>query len=206
MCRVLRGTFVSVAAPVVIALAVLAVGAGLAGTAPEIAPARWWPSFGCYDAPVVAVGRSGVAGGALLCIVDDGVRPSLSVQGLRPGRTYTAWLSYAGRPATCRLSPCAGDDLLGLDRVDNFGQFDAGPAKPDGTAYFRGHVSELSPTSGSEVTLVLGSQGAEDGSTGRPGPSRPFTLPDPESGRSEKNPEAQRDLSTLVAYATFRLP
>ena len=206
MCRVLRGTFVSVAAPVVIALAVLVVGAGMAGTSPAITSARWWPLFGCYDAPVVAIAGSGVAGGALLCIVDDGVRPSLSVQGLWPGRPYTVWFNYAGRPATCRVSPCAGGELLGLDRVDVIGQLDVGPARPDGTAYFRGQIGDLSPTSGSQVTLVLGSHGAEVRSTGRPRLSRPFTLPDPEPGRSEDNPEAHRDMSTLVAYATFRLP
>src|SRR5262245_40310897 len=117
MHRAFRGVLVSAGLPVAVATVVLVIGTALARPAPEAPPARWWPSFGCFGAPLLAAGGSSVTGAALLCVTDDGVRPSLTARGLPPGGAYSVWLQSANHPATCHSELCTSDEIFAPSRT-----------------------------------------------------------------------------------------
>jgi hypothetical protein len=177
MRRIPSGTLVSVAAPVVVAIVALLLGAMMARTAPDAAPAHWLPSFSCYDAPLVAVGGSSMAGAAVLCISDGNMRPSLTARGLPPVRAFSVLLQHADPPTTCRSDPCADDELLTPDRSVLMGRLGGGLTDRDGTAQFLGRPRPLPLTSGPQVTLLLVSHRA-----------------------------AEDEIGEVTAYASFRLP
>jgi len=185
MRRGLRDTLILAGAPTALALAVLLLGGTLARTVPAdteaaLTPDPLWPASDCYTTTIVAVRNAGVAGGALLCLAADAIRPALYATGLTPGGLYSVWLTSFDRPSDRSPDSLVGDDLFSPDRPDLFGRRGGGVAPFDGAVHVQGHVSDRHLASGSQVVLVL----VDDGVAGVP----------------------ETRLGLVVGYARFRLP
>ena len=109
----------------------------------------------CLEAPVTAHTAPGVDGTAELCIGGHNVRVRLLVDGVTPGKLYTAWLSYIAQPASCRDLPCGPADLFGDAPIGLLEQVASGVAPPSHTLELVGELRDLELVRGAQVTLLL---------------------------------------------------
>lgn len=132
---------------------------------------------GCYDAPVVELDRSGIAGEAALCINDEAVRPALRVANLTPDTAYLALFQYFEEPSACQTFPCGPTDL----RTDGSGgvmaRMDATVANGTGRADFWGDFRDLPISRKTQVTLSLFDRGTVSVTNDRRRAFQLLTLP-----------------------------
>ena len=150
-----REMLVAAGAPIAITVAVLVMGTAMVRTAPAEVPAIWRPSFDCYDAPVVAIGGSGVSGAASLCTTDTGARPAVAARGLAPGRRYSIWFFYRDPPAVSPIGGCLSDEISSTESAAVFGHVGAGAADSEGTMALVGRGRELLPLTDAQLTLLI---------------------------------------------------
>jgi hypothetical protein len=160
MRRALRDTLILAGAPAALALAVLVLGGTLRRTSPAethsaLAPDSLWPASECHTTTVVPARGSGVAGGALLCIAVDAVRPAIYASGLTPGAAYSAWMLSFDRLPDRRPEALADDIPFGSERANASGRLGSGVASYDGAIHLQGHFDDRPLPSGSRVTLLL---------------------------------------------------
>jgi len=200
-----REILVAVGAPIAITVAVLMIGAAMVRTAPAVVPASWRPGLDCYDAPVVAVGGSGVSGAVSLCIADTGARPAVAARGLVPGRRYSAWFLYFDQPAGCQTASCLDDNLFSTEAAAVFGHVGAGVADSEGTMALIGRGRGLSPRTDAQLTLLIVEHEAICAPAGPAHPlaaALPFV---PNPGAATTVPTLDAALGPVVARAVLRL-
>lgn len=196
MCRWFVKSIALSGMSVAVALGVFVAGTVMAHPAAEGDPPEWWPVSECYTATIVALGKSGVTGSALLCMADNAVRPAIYVSGLTPGQTYSALVLPFEHWLECGSPPCdAVRSKSGSPRI--VGHLGDVSARSDGTTHFRGHFDGWSLRSGADVTLLVTRQGGGDGA--------PTSAPI--SGLSGfLVPRHVEDAGSAIALASFRLP
>jgi hypothetical protein len=174
---------VTTTASAIMLAVVLLAGTAIAQPAPR--PADW--SVGeegaCHALPVTALAASTVEGQGRLCFDDGGiVRPALQVSGLTPGDTYTAWLAYFDRPATCAQTPCGLVDLRGDDPAGVLGRVGGGVPNHTRTLELRAEVHDLILAPGAQVSLLLLSHGPASIVDGRARARQLLTAETPDLG------------------------
>ncbi len=116
---------------------------------------------------VIQFGGSGATGRASLCVSDDGVRVSMRLHNLVPGRAYTAWFVYFDRPSECANSgvpspnePCGSIDLVrpvpdsahpSATPPGVFGRMDSAVADDDGEVRFFARLQHFHVSRGAHV-------------------------------------------------------
>lgn len=150
--------------PFVIASLVIAAGALMVGgnltLAPPPVPAYVSQRPGCLDAAVFPMAGSSVKGQARLCIVDEGVRPIVDIEGLTPGTAYVTWFGYIDRPELCQTPRCALDDLLGETAEGVSGRMDSVVADGIRKAQFAGDFRDIRLRSESQALIFIFERGA----------------------------------------------
>jgi hypothetical protein len=109
----------------------------------------------CLEAPVTAHTASGVDGTAELCVGGRDVRVRLHVDGVTPGKVYTAWFSYIAQPGYCRDLTCGPADFFGETPIGLLEQIAGGVAPPSKMLELAGELRDLELVSGAQVTLLL---------------------------------------------------
>jgi hypothetical protein len=203
MHRTLVEIGASLGASALIVVGVLAAGGNLK-LEPAPVPAFVSQRPGCLEAPVFGLDRSGLNGGAMLCIVDEGVRPAVDVDGLTPGTAYIAWFAYFDRPQACQNGRCAIDDLR-RDAVGGAsGRMDGIVAGGIGKAQFNGDFRDLRLSGGSEASVLLFERGTVSTGDTRGRARHLLTLQVPGLDLPETHTGAGG--GRLVAQAVFELP
>lgn len=195
----------TVGVSVLMAAGALAAGRSLAAAPPPASA----PSFanqqpGCFEAPVVALDHSGVTGRARLCIVDEGVRPLVDVEGLTPNTAYAALMMYFDRPQVCLKQRCAMDDLLPSTDAGVAARLDAIVADGFRKATFRGDLRDLRLSSKSEVSILVLDRGPVTVGDTRGRARRLLDVQAPAAAMSAARSGVVEHL--VVARATFDLP
>ena len=156
-----------VAATVIMAVLVLFLGTAVAQPLAQPGDRMQGDARGCIEAPLSAVSESGLEGTAWLCVNSESVRPALQVRGLQEGEVYTAWLAYFDRPSACFHTPCAFVDLHGDDPVGVLGRVGGGVAPAARQPELNAELRDLKLSMGSQVSLLIVSQGAGHETDGR---------------------------------------
>ncbi len=196
--------FLCLAALVVAVLAVA--GARAVQSLPRPTPMLPFREAGCFEAPLVAVAQSGVAGSARLCIRDEAVRPAMRAENLAADTVYTAWLAYFDRPERCATAPCSTGDLAGADPPGVFARMDGLVADGTHRADLWGDYRDLRLSNSAQVTLLLLRQGAAAAGDNRTRARQLLAPPLPLFGALSPGPATGRDASELVARAIFTIP
>ena len=207
MKRYLAESMVIVVASIVLVLGTLALGSlAMRDTAPTLElPLAMAP--GCLDAPVIPIGDSGIAGQAVLCVTDEAVRPALRVANLTPDTAYLALFEYFAEPSMCRTSPCGHADLRPDGSGGTFARMDATIASGARRADFWGDFRDLSPTRGSQVTLLLFDHGSVRGGNSQRRAHQLLALPiAPSNERTSASGGSDRGIGRAVAQAIFLPP
>jgi hypothetical protein len=110
---------------------------------------------GCFDATVTALPGSGIAGRGWLCIDDDGIRPSLHVNGLRAGAVYSAWLGQTNQLFADPPTSNGTIELRGGKPEGPLRRFGEGVVPNSGELNFHSEFRAVRLLSGGQVTLVL---------------------------------------------------
>jgi hypothetical protein len=183
MQRVGTDLLVTVAASIVMATAVLLVGA----VGFQQPPARLddWPTGGasaCHELAVTALAASTVEGRGRLCLDDGRVRAGLQLGGLTPSHAYTAWLAYFDRPATCSQAPCGVVDLRGEDPSGVLGRIGGGVPIHTHALNLQADFHNLVLAPGAQVTLLLLNHGPASMADGRARARQLLTAETPDFG------------------------
>ena len=206
MSRTLDEIAVILALNVLIAVAVFAVGSGPLQEESTPVPAYPAGQAGCLGAPAIPLSDTSVAGRAWLCILDEGVRPGMELEGLTPELAYTAWVMYFDRPGVCRTTVCGLEDLLGDDPVGVLGRMDGAVGNGTRKTHFAGDYRDLRLTRGSRVTLLVMGHGRAGTGDTRQRARQLLTPQFPRLGAPVAGAVVDGEVPIAVAHAVFDLP
>jgi hypothetical protein len=201
--RYLVESMVPITASIVVVLGMVALGGATlrqSALVPEL-PLTMMP--GCFDAPVVQMSGSGIAGQAQLCVTDDAVRPALRVANLTPDTAYLALFEYFEEPTACQGFPCTSADLRTDGSGGTLARFDATVANGTRRADFHGDFRDVPLTRRSQITLTLFDRGAVRGSDGRHRAHQLLALPLAPVGAAPGGYRADPGAGQRVAQAVF---
>jgi hypothetical protein len=192
-----------ITASIVVVLGMVALGGSTLQRPPLVPELPLAMMPGCFDAPVVQVGGSGIAGQAQICITDDAVRPALRVANLTPDTAYLALFEYFEEPATCQAFPCTMADLRADGSGGTLARLDATVASGTRRADFHGDFRDMPLTRRSQVTLTLFDRGSVRGSNGRYRAHQLLALPISQIGGAQGGYRADPQAGLRVAQAVF---
>jgi hypothetical protein len=201
--RYLAESMVPITASIIVVLGVVAMG-GSTQRQPTLVPELpLTMTPGCFDAPVVQVDGSGIAGQAKLCVTDDAVRPALRVANLTPGTAYLALFEYFEEPTTCQRFPCTTADLRADGSGGTLARLDAIVANGTQRADLYGDFRDLPLTRRSQVTLTLFDRGSVRGSDGQRRAHQLLALPIAQLTAGQGGYHADPQAGLRVAQAVF---
>lgn len=115
------------------------------------------------QAPVNALGGSGIQGAAQICIEGSTTTATMMTQGLVPANAYTIWFVYFDNPSLCGSYPggtpgvCTGTDAIypANNPVGVFGRMNGTIAEASGLARLTGRFRGLEFSHGSVIWLLM---------------------------------------------------
>jgi hypothetical protein len=194
---------VPIIASIVVVLGMVALGGSTLRQVPLVTELPLAKMPGCFDAPVVQVGGSGIAGEAKLCVTDEAVRPALRVANLTPDTAYLALFEYFEEPAICQGFPCTTADLRADGSRGTLARLDAIVANGTRRADLYGDFRDLPLTRRSQVTLSLFDRGSARRSDGRHRAHQLLALPISQIGGAQGGYRADPGAGQRVAQAIF---
>jgi len=137
----------------------------------------------CDKQDIIDAAGVGITGSADLCSDSRGLKAQLHVEGLVPGDAYTVWWIYFDDPSLCEVpNECGDADFGGDDPVGVFGRYGSAVARKNGKTHISDRLSGMTPSSGSQVWILLINHGAADLSDGKQLARQLLTPEDPLAG------------------------
>jgi hypothetical protein len=166
------------------------------------------------QAPVNAVGGSGIQGTAKICIQGNSTTVTMWTQGLLAANAYTIWFVYFDNPSLCGFyaggtpGVCTGPDLItpANNPVGAFGRMDGTVAEASGRARFTGRFRGLQFSHGSLIHLVMFGHGPASTSDNRFLARQLLTPQRPPLGAPGEGAPDDGMVGSPVAAAVFSLP
>jgi hypothetical protein len=115
----------------------------------------------CVEAPTQPYGAPGLAGRAVICDDDQGVRATVEIIGLPPGAEYTAWwLDVGALPTVCRATLCRQVSTPGDDPTASTQRVGTASVQPTGVLELAGQLRDVHLLHDSQVVVqILGERG-----------------------------------------------
>jgi len=166
------------------------------------------------QAPVNAVGDSGIQGTAQICIQGNSITATMRTQGLVATNAYTIWFVYFDNPSLCGFyasgtpGVCTGMDLItpANNPVGVFGRMDGTVAEASGVARFTGRFRGLQFSHGSAIHLAMFGHGPASTTDNRFLARQLLTPQRPPLGPPGEGTPDDGAVGKLVAAAVFSLP
>jgi len=138
----------------------------------------------CDKQDIIDAAGVGITGSADLCMDSRGLQAQLHAEGLVPGDAYTVWWIYIDDPSQCDAGPgdCGMADFGGDDPLGVFGRFGSVVAKRNGKTHISDRLSGMTPSSGSQIWILMINHGEADHSDGRQMARQLLTPEDPAAG------------------------